>query len=201
MNSYPEKLEHWKKRAAWLRKGFEGPKAAITLLDDVLAFLNGDTRETTMVHWCLLDTGSGKPCCDSDAQSWTKLPSMLTSLLSNAYPVPLLYRMKHYASASSFVRVGCCLHSILPRALLRVGQTRSSEGAMSETEMVDIQEGEAAQSDVGGRKLTDQDLQTLIATFWMVMKTIQRRTAQDCRWPKPRSPSDDFISMLSSLTW
>ena len=117
-----------------------------------------------MVHWCLLDTGSGKPCCESDAQSWTKLASMLTSLLANAYPVPLLYRLKHYASASSFVRVGCCLHAIFPRALLRVGQTSSSEGSMSElVDMLLAQKGEASQTDVGGRKLTEQDLQTLIS--------------------------------------
>ena len=86
------------------------------LLGQILEFLNGDTKSDTLVHWCLSSTESG-PCCSSDAESWNKLVSLLCPFLSRGFAVPLLYRMKHCGPAASYIRVGCCLHRLLPRIL------------------------------------------------------------------------------------
>ena len=111
-------MAHWRKRAQWLRGDFQSPsRHTERLLDQLLNFLNGDTRGDTLTHWCLTSDESGKPCCKNDQDSWNKLVSLLTPFLTKGYPVPLLYRMKHYGPAASYIRVGCCLHRLLPRVL------------------------------------------------------------------------------------
>ena len=117
MLEFPKEMETWRKRSAWLLKGFQASKTTVSILKEILDFFNGDTSDQVLVHWCIPNSVSGKPCCKDDAESLNKGISLLTSFLTKGYAVPLLYRMKHYGPAASFIRVGCCLHSILPRIL------------------------------------------------------------------------------------
>ena len=111
-------MSEWQRRAAWLLKDFQAPaKVQEKLLGQILQFLNGDTRSDTITHWCLTETESGGPCCKSDSEAWNKMVSLLCPFLSRGYAVPLLYRMKHYGPAAAYIRVGCCLHQLLPRIL------------------------------------------------------------------------------------
>ena len=120
-------MDAWRARAAWLMKGFQAPgKHTHVLLQQILEFLNGDTQSPTITHWCLACTESGKPCCQDDSDALNKALAMLTPFVSKGYAVPLLYRMKHYGPAASFIRVACCLHNILPRVLAMDKQTAKS---------------------------------------------------------------------------
>ena len=111
-------MSEWQRRAEWLLKDFQAPaKVQEKLLGQILQFLNGDTRSDTITHWCLTETESGGPCCKSDSEAWNKMVSLLCPFLSRGYAVPLLYRMKHYGPAAAYIRVGCCLHQLLPRIL------------------------------------------------------------------------------------
>lgn len=108
-------MEKWRKRVDWLLKDYITNKESIIALKDLVRFCNGDSSQEVMVHWCL--QGPGAPCCSSDAESLAKCLSHLVPVLSKGYATPLLYRMKHYGQASSFVKFACNFFQILPRAL------------------------------------------------------------------------------------
>lgn len=168
MSSYPEEMPQWKKRSAWLRKGFQASKGTVDLLDKILDFINGDTTQSTMVHWCL---SPGSPnagrCCENDAEAWSKVASMLTAFLSNGYPVPLLYRMKHYATASSFIRVTCSMCGILRTVLNHMAEGETSSSSMAD--LADVlmantrQVEDSTILDGNPSKLNENDLQMLIS--------------------------------------
>lgn len=115
---YPDEKPIWEKRAQWLLRDFISTnKQATTLLQDAFRFANGDSRSDVVVHWCLTPRPGEPPCCDSDEEALCKLLSHVIPIFGKGFPTPLLYRMKHYGPASSFVKIGCCFFNILPRAL------------------------------------------------------------------------------------
>ena len=81
-------------------------------LQQLLQKDNSDISNQRFVHFCV-----GEACCPGGAEE--ALSSMISSYVQvfAFIPVPLLYRWKHAPTACSFVRDGCCLHSVLPRAL------------------------------------------------------------------------------------
>lgn len=118
MLEFPTEMGTWRKRASWLLQTFQSTaKGTRELLKEMLDFFNGDTTSCILTHWCAPNSVSGEPCCKDDTQALNKAISLLTSFLTRGYGVPLLYRMKHYAPAASFIRVGCCLHNILSQVL------------------------------------------------------------------------------------
>ena len=119
MVEFPREMVVWKLRAQWLMNRFDSrSKATVALLAEMLEFLNGDTTQDVLAHFC-------KPnCCKSDEDTFNKVATLLTSFFSKGFPVPLLYRMKHYAAASSFMRVGCCMHRLLPRILVEMNSSK-----------------------------------------------------------------------------
>lgn len=131
MYTYPEGMTQWRQRAEWLVRDFiAGPRSTKECLDDLLRFCNGDSCGTTVVHYCLADTGNGKPCCASDDESLGKLLSHAVAFYSRGYQTPLLYRMKHYGPASSFLKFSAAFFNILPQALALV-HSEGSEAASS----------------------------------------------------------------------
>ena len=100
------------------------------------------------------------PCCHSDAEALNRLASMLTSLFARGYPVPLLYRMKHYSFAAAFVRLGCMTHRLLPRILQEMNSTMSQDTPGSHlSEFIDaLLEG-------SGVTKTDAEFETLLSSF------------------------------------
>ena len=73
---------------------------------------NGDPEGGLIVHWC-----AGQTCCPGgEPEALATLVESFSKLFDNTV-VPLLYRWKHAAQASNFVRDGFFLHRILPRTL------------------------------------------------------------------------------------
>lgn len=166
----PDEAATWKRRADWLRKDFQSPaKSTVQLLENILDFFNGDTAETTCVHWCVQSTKSGKPCCADDADSLSKAIAMMAAFFSKGFAVPLLYRMKHYGPAAAFMRVGCCLHQILPRVLNITGNKQKLKGAnMPGSEFSNVVDALLADNKPAAfqseQPLSNSDFETLLAT-------------------------------------
>lgn len=119
-------MEEYKQRAEWLKGSFifKGRKMH-QILGEMLNFANGDSRESTVVHFCLLSKADGTPCCESEDAARYKMLSHCVQFFCHGFPCPLLYRWKHYGPASSFVKVGIGLFRLLPRALQKVHATNA----------------------------------------------------------------------------
>lgn len=118
-------MARWKQRAQWLLDGFTSSSKQTKLdLEALLSFANGDTTSPTITHWCLTSQANARPCCNTEEEARCKLISLLIPFFSRGYQTPLLYRMKHYAPASSFIKVGTCFFNVLPRALAEMDLPR-----------------------------------------------------------------------------
>lgn len=128
MAELPPDSATWKRRAEWMLRNFcSNSKTSLDSLRDILNFLNGDTASNTVIHWCVLsDTGE---CCHSDSESVAKLVKLLLPWFGRSFDVPLLSRFKHYGPASSYMKIGCLLHNLLPRALANLRDNTSAVSA------------------------------------------------------------------------
>ena len=140
---FPDEMAAWKKRAEWLIRDFStNAKSTKEGLRDLVEFANGDSRGSKVVHYCLI--GGERPCCESSEESLCKFLSHAVQILTRGYPTPLLYRMKHYSGASSFIRFGCNFFQMLPRVLQELDSSTPNndivslaDALMSETGFVD----------------------------------------------------------------
>ena len=98
---------------------------------DMIAFANGDSTQESVVHWCLAAGNNRPACCQGDSEALTKLLSHLVPFFSKGYDCPLLYRMKHFGQASSYIKFACCFFNILPRALAELGEARAKDATTS----------------------------------------------------------------------
>ena len=161
-------MSNWRKRAEWLVRGFDSrSKATVTALQDLVQFLNGNTADSQgpLVHWCLLPANNGgQVCCESEGDAWNRLISCLTAFLAKGFAVPLLYRMKHYCQASSYMRVATNLHGILPRILQEMKSiTMSSASSNSKlSEVVDVLLAESKVGQQPSQGLSNEDFQALL---------------------------------------
>ena len=89
----------------------------------MLEFLNGNTAESPIIHWCT------PGCCQNNSDAIAKVLRLTIPFFSRGFAVPLLYRFKHFAPASSFLKVGVTIHNILPRALLMFGKELDPEAS------------------------------------------------------------------------
>lgn len=111
VDEYPEQMSAWKQRAKWLSDGFHPTsKQAKAQFEELLELCNGDSMKPNLVHWC-------KGCCHSDDDALQKVTKLLVPLFCRGYQVPLLYRFKHYSTASSYIRTACCFFNLLPQVL------------------------------------------------------------------------------------
>ena len=159
MVAYPQEMKVWATRAKCLCQSFDsGSKRMVEMVKDLFQFLNGDTKSDELIHYCKEDPDI--PCCHSDTEALNRLASMLTSLFARGYPVPLLYRMKHYSFAAAFVRLGCMTHRLLPRILQEMNSTMSQDTPGSHlSEFIDaLLEG-------SGVTKTDAEFETLLSSF------------------------------------
>eukprot|EP00438_Fugacium_kawagutii_P004340 Skav207877 [mRNA] locus=scaffold664:397187:404489:+ [translate_table: standard] len=181
----PQEMDSWKKRAAWLVAGFQASaKSTELLLRELLDFFNGDTSESVLVHWCIPNKVSGKLCCENDAASLNKGISLLTSFLTKGFAVPLLYRMKHYSPAAAFIRVGCCIHNILPRVLCMDKQslTPADRPGSELSNVVDTLLGEKKPPGLGASKdLTNEDFEALVDKLLDEDKSFAAKNGARCQ--------------------
>ena len=166
VSAYPAEMQSWQRRAEWLSVGFKSAaKHTRSAVQEILQFLNGDTQSPKLIHWC--KAKNGEPCCVDDSASWNRVAALLVGFFSKGYPVPLLYRMKHYAPAAAYIRFGCCLHNILPRILSEEHQhaVKSADQPGSHmAELVDalLAEPSHSQSHSGGA-LNQSDFNALVS--------------------------------------
>lgn len=115
-------MHRWSQRSDWILEGFvSNSKRCMDTMAELTFFCNGNSEEDIIVHYC-------KPgCCDSDATSLERLIRLAVPLLSRGYPVPLLYRFKHYSVASSYIKTACCFFSILPRILSQMAKNSADK--------------------------------------------------------------------------
>lgn len=147
----------WKKRTDWLATNFittsKGTKEA---LEQMVRFANGDSSSNTaVVHWCL--TKPQRNCCESDEESMCKFLSHAVPFFSTGFQTPLLYRMKGYGPASSWVKFGCLFFNILPKALQEM---ESSEPSSDIASVADAFLAENGLQSVAGE---DADFQQILA--------------------------------------
>ena len=130
MFQYPEEMTKWRKRADWLYENFiTNTKQAKESLAELMAFANGDSTTPVLTHYCLIGQSGRPDCCSSDAEAICKWLSHCIPFLCRGYQCPLLYRMKHYGPASSFVMLTTCFFRILPNVL---GHMEASTGNLDE---------------------------------------------------------------------
>ena len=109
-------MEQWSHRATWLLDGFNpDAKTLKQNFKDLLALCNGDSAKYPIIHWC-----KGPGCCDSDDACLQKVIDLCIPLWCRGYSVPLLYRFKHYATASSYIRTACTFFGLLPRVMSQI---------------------------------------------------------------------------------
>ena len=152
----PPDASEWQKRAQWLVRDFvTTSKNTREALQDMILFANGDSSLPTVVHWCV--SMPGRNCCDSDEESMCKFLSHAVPFFSKGYQTPLLYRMKGYGPASSWVKFGCGFFNLLPRVLQVMGSAEPSSELAS---LADAFLAESRFQAVGGE---DADFQQILA--------------------------------------
>lgn len=148
-------MQVWKRRADWLERNYiTNVKETKTALADLLHFANGDSTGETVIHWCLVCGPNGRPCCASNEDAFAKLLSHVIPFFTKGFQTPLLYRMKHFGPASSFVKLGCVFFNLLPRALqeLHTGDPSADVAALADVFL----------SETGYRSV-EADLQQILA--------------------------------------
>ena len=125
-------------------------------------FANGDTCADVVTHFCKMQQGDCSACCSSDEESLSKFLSLAVPLLSKGFATPLLYRMKHYGPASSYMKVGCSFCKLVPRVLQEMEHLSAEKADGELASLVDAflhESGHVAD----GSSRTEQELQDMLA--------------------------------------
>ncbi|CAE7402212.1 unnamed protein product [Symbiodinium sp. CCMP2592] len=116
--AFPPEMPVWQKRTAWILRDYQSTSlGAQKLARSPLDFANGDSTKDVIVHHCLLPREGEPPCCSSHDESVCKFLAQAVPLLSRGFPTPLLYRMKHYGPASSYMKLAGSCFGLLRRVL------------------------------------------------------------------------------------
>lgn len=156
MHTLPPEHPKWKKRADWISKDFCGPKTMRSMLASMLSFCNGNSDQDIICHWCL------PGCCANHSECVAKLLQYVIGFFSCGYPTPLLYRFKHFGPASSYMKIGCAFHNLVPRtfvAMQSVVELDSDLSAVIEVLLADTGRCEQVVSNV----YTQEDLQQVVS--------------------------------------
>ena len=109
-----------------------------------------------------MQQGDCSACCSSDEESLSKFLSLAVPLLSKGFATPLLYRMKHYGPASSYMKVGCSFCKLVPRVLQEMEHLSAEKADGELASLVDAflhESGHVAD----GSSRTEQELQDMLA--------------------------------------
>ena len=79
----------------------------------LLSMLNDDWSRPfastgRLTHYC------GPNCCRDDSETKSKLRVVLQNCMGCLFPVPLLYRWKHFEGALAYTLRNCSIHGLLP---------------------------------------------------------------------------------------
>ena len=153
----PDGLVSWQRRAEWLLRSFQSTaKSTKELLADLLQFANGDTAGAVVTHFCVASQG----CCQSDEEALSKFLGKAVPIFSRGFQTPLLYRMKHYGPASSYIKLGCSFFNLLPHVLGEMGRISSNRVDAELSSLVDVFLRDASAS---GEQVGEADIQHLVA--------------------------------------
>ena len=136
----PAESKHWKSKADKLRQNFRTKsKLRRQAFDQILDFLNGNLEMDVVCHYCITNS-EGEPCCQSRDDALAKCLKLLLPFWSKGFPVPLLYRFKHYDEALSFLTSGISAHRLLIRTLTNMDLAKAAD--VKQREYVDMLLGE-----------------------------------------------------------
>ena len=156
--TYPANKVDWDRRAAFMLRDYDATnnKLARDLLERLLQFANGDSSGSVITHFCLMSDGNGEPCCKSDQEAICKFLAVAVPFFCKGYPTPLLYRMKHYKPASSYIKVGCMFFNLLPRVLAEIHSQQQLDSEIAQC--VDV-----FMKDATGHASSQADFEHLLA--------------------------------------
>lgn len=158
MQSLPPDFDKWKARADWILKDYcSSSKRSKAALTSLLQFCNGDTAQDVVCHWCL------PGCCQSNSECVTKLLRLCIPFFSAGYGTPLLYRFKHYGPASSYMKVGCALHNLVPRTLLQMQSGAQVDDQLSSMLDVLLADTSRKYERVDTNSFSSEDIQHLVS--------------------------------------
>ena len=116
----PSETPFWRAKASRIfSTELSGPPVQFLLVD------NGDLTGHLIIHWCL------GQCCGSDEEAFEKCVRAFMQLFGKGFPVPLLYRWKHFEPAADYVLKGLLLHGGILREVLGVMITGELEQAFT----------------------------------------------------------------------
>ena len=122
VSQMPPEAASWKATARMLDESFTARSVLCKRqATAILEFLNGDLSCENVVHYCV------PGCCCSSDEALSKCLKLVVGFMSRGFPVPLLYRFKHYDSAASFITFGVHVHKLLPRVLTNMNMGDSSK--------------------------------------------------------------------------
>ena len=178
----PPDFQSWQRRSEWMLRNFcAASKTSLTGLQDVLKFLNGDTTSHTVFHWCV--SSGTQECCRSESESIGKLIKLVLPWFGRAFDVPLLSRFKHYGPASSYMKIGCALHGLLPRALENLRDNtsivNSDIASMIDTLLADtsVPANTFSEDDMEADQFSCQLFYSRL--FWIPVRCVLQRTLCD----------------------
>lgn len=132
----PDTTGQWKKTRESLMLSFQSSsKLRKRAFMNCLEFFNGDLSSQCVMHYCTPGE-DGEYCCTNYTDALQKCMKLIVPFLAKGFPVPLLYRFKHYDEAISFIVFGTTLHALLTRTLATMSLGNSG-GPEQEAKMVD----------------------------------------------------------------
>ena len=201
VDNYPEDFDTWSERAQWIIAGLcDVSKRSREQLTDFLTICNSDTTKHNIIHWC-------NGCCQNEQDTVDKALRAGVPFFSHGFPVPLLYRFKHYAVASSYIKTASCCFDLLARVLLQM-QTNTENQADASAKLgglVDslLQEGDGSNPledpmNFQGRldELLDSDL-----SFSMQNSVRKRLVIQEITKPGFKQSALLIDAIVSSLEY
>ena len=123
----PPEWPGWRERSRRLKERFRMKgKSRQNAFSQAMEFLNGDLNSDCIMHYCI-QGGSG-PCCQGHEDSLSRCLQLLVKFFARGYPVPLLYRFKHYDEAVSYLTFGMSAHQLLSRTLAQMDLGKAHDG-------------------------------------------------------------------------
>ena len=102
---------------------------------DLLAFFNDDWGQAhcdgQITHWC------PPGCCADDHAARQKMRSLLDVSFAKLFPVPLLYRWKHFEGALSYTLRNTCMHDLLP-FVWSAGMTDANDASLMQDKILEL---------------------------------------------------------------
>ena len=133
VHEYPSDMDQWTERHKWVIAGLcDTSKRSREQLKEFLELCNSDSTKDHIIHFC-------RGCCASEEEAMDKVLRVAVPFFSRGFPVPLLHRFKHYATASSYIKTSACCFSLLPQVLaqMQVNSENQSDASSRLSGMVD----------------------------------------------------------------